>query len=73
MMQFEVLNRVIRESLIRRVIRESLIRRYSSKGIEEVRGKSISSRRSSKYKNLKVEQSLVCLTRRREASVAGKE
>lgn len=55
LMQFEVLNRVIRESLIRRIIRESLIRRYLSKGLEEVRGKSISSRSSSKYKDLKVE------------------
>lgn len=44
-----------------------------SKGLEEIRGKSISSRRNSKYKDLKVEESPGCLRRSREANVAGKE
>lgn len=61
---FAVLNKVTKEGLIEKIFEQKLRGGW---------GKRISSRRSSQYKDLKVEGILACSRRSREASVAGKE
>lgn len=46
------------------------MRGYLSKGLDEMRGKGISTRRNNKYKG---KGELVCSRRSREARVAGRE